>query len=151
MHSGGNRFFCGCGLNAAYTETGFLESLDPSLPLPFPTITEWDIWQTEQLAFIVKTGSGEPFCRDENQQLFTIDPAAGHSPAGEGPMYINRTELHCADHDFPIREITNITIVGQMTLQFALKNGTHYEIRSAFPRNALKYREIFRILQSENL
>jgi hypothetical protein len=159
INSGGDRFYCDCGLDATYTETGFLESRDTNkpgnkFPLPFPTITEWDNWQTPQLAEIVKNSGSPPFphsaiCGDENQQLYTVDPASGDTLVGEGTMNISRAEFHCAGHVFPIREITKMTIVGQMTIQFALKNGAQFEIRSNFPRNAVKYREIFNILSKE--
>jgi lysophospholipid acyltransferase (LPLAT)-like uncharacterized protein len=149
IRSKGNRFFCGCGLDAVYTETGFLEGS------PFSTIIEWDKWQTEHLAVIINnagnapSADGGPICADDNQQLFKLDPASGHTLVGEGPVSISRTEFQCAGMIFPMREVTKITIVGQMTLQFAVKDGTQYEIRSAFPRSALKYREIFRILSKE--
>jgi hypothetical protein len=160
INSEGDRFYCDCGLDATYTETGFLESRDTNdkhgnkFPLPFATITEWDFWQTQQLAEMVKNADGPPFphsaiCGDDNQQLYTVNPASGDTLIGEGPMNISRGEFHCAGHVFPIREITKLTIVGQMTIQFALKSGAQFEIRSNFPRNAVKYREIFNILSNE--
>ncbi|MDR0487341.1 MAG: 1-acyl-sn-glycerol-3-phosphate acyltransferase [Treponema sp.] len=143
IHSKGNRFSCGCGLEAVYTETSFLEGA------PFSTITEWDRWQAEQLAQIVNSSGDEIICADDNQRLFKVIPAKGSVFAAEGPMRISRTEFYCAGMVFPLREIKQFAIIGKMTLLFALNDGTQYEVHSAFPRSALKYLEVFRILRNE--
>jgi len=65
---------------------------------------------------------------------------------GEGAMRISREEFYCAGMTFPMKQLTRITVVGQMTLLFATDNGDTYEVRSETPRSAFVYREIFRIL-----
>jgi len=142
IRSEGDRFYCGCGLEGVYTETGFLEGES----LPFSIITDWDKWQNEQLAKIVNAAADEPICSDENQQLFEVRPAVDKTRVGEGSMHIDRENFHCAGLVFPLESITRIVVVGQMTLLFALNNGTTYEVRSTIPRSALKYREVFRLL-----
>ena len=139
IKSEGNIFSCGCGLHAAYTETGFLEG-----DLPFTTIKQWDEWQSGQLGKIIDSAGEGPICADANQQLFEVKPAAGMTPAGEGPMSIDKDAFHCAGMSFPLESISRFAIAGKMTLLFSLKNGTTYEVRSPYPRSALKYREIFR-------
>ena len=142
IRSEGDRFFCDCGLNGSCTETGFLEGE----ALPFSTITDWDRWQTDELADIVhRTGDG-PICEDEGQKLFAVDIKSGNVPVGEGRMYMTHEELHCAGLTFPLRQITRIVVVGRMTMLFSLKGGAQYEVRSQVPRSALKYIETFRIL-----
>jgi hypothetical protein len=144
IHSHGNYFSCNCGLNAAYTETGFLEGEN----LPFSTIIDWDKWQKEQLTQIVNGGGGgEPICADDNQQLFLVQPVVGNSFIAEGTMYISRTEFHCAGMTFPLQQIKRFTVLGKMTLVFTLNDGAQYEIHSAFPRSPLKYLETMRILK----
>ena len=147
IHSKGDRFFCECGLDVTYTETGFLEGQG----LPFSTVSEWDAWQTEQLIDNVERAGDEPICADEDQRLYVVRSAAGNEPAGEGPMFIDRREFHCAGKSFPLKEISRFVVVGKMTLQFALTDGTSYEVQSATPRSALKYKEIFRILSEKGL
>ena len=148
IRSEGNNFSCECGMNATYTETGFLEG-SPAGQLPFSTITDWDKWQTEQLAAMVNNAGSEPVCTDENQQLNAVQAATENTPVGKGRMSISRTEFHCAGKTFPLKEIKQFAIVGQMTLLFSLKNGAQYEVCSPFPRSATKYLEIFNILQNE--
>jgi len=142
IRSKGDRFFCGCGLSARYMETGFLEGE----ALPFSTTTEWGKWQAEQLEMIVNKAGDEPICTDDGQQLFEVRTAIDKVLVGEGAMWISREAFHCAGMTFPLQEITRLATVGQMTLLFARNNGTTYEVRSPTPRNALVYREIFRIL-----
>ena len=143
IRSKGDRFFCDCGLEAAYKDTGFLEGDG----LPFLTISEWDDWQTGQLEKNVEQAGNEPICVDEKQKLFKVRTASSSEPAGEGRMYMDREKFHCAGQTFPLRQIVRFVVVGRMTLQFALTDGTAFEVRSPVPRSALKYREIFRILK----
>jgi len=145
IKSEGNRFYCSCGLVGIYTETGFLEGDT----LQFSTITDWDHWQTGQLAGMIEAAGHETICTDENQQLFKINPAVDKTLIGEGVMRINRTTFHCAGFDFPLNNVTRFTVVGQQELMFALIDGPTYEVRSNTPRSALKYREIYRVLTGE--
>jgi len=145
IESESNNFSCDCGLGGIYTETGFLDGDS----LPFKTITEWDRWQTEQLVRIVRSAGYEPICTDKNQKLFEVRPAIDKALVGEGIMYIDRSMFHCAGKHFPLDSIARFAVVGQMVLLFALKDGTSYEVRSAHPRSALKYREIFKVLTGE--
>jgi hypothetical protein len=141
IKSEGNHFFCDCGLRATYTETGYLIGGS----LPFSTTTDWGRWQEEQLEEIVNTAGDKPICTNEGQQLFEVNAAVGKKPVGVGTMKIDREALYCAGMKFPLREVTRFAIVSQMTLLFAMNNGATYEVRSATPRSALIYRDIFRI------
>ncbi|MDR0491118.1 MAG: 1-acyl-sn-glycerol-3-phosphate acyltransferase [Oscillospiraceae bacterium] len=146
IRSKGDRFFCECGLEAVYSDTGFLEGEN----LPFSTIAEWDTWQAGQLAENVEKAGDRPICVDKGQKLFRVRAAVGNEPAGEGAMYIDREKFFCAGQTFPLRHIARFAVVGRMTLLFALTDGTSYEVQSAVPRSALKYKEIFRILREKN-
>jgi hypothetical protein len=141
IHSSGNNFFCNCGLNVIYTETGFLEGAQ------FSTITDWDKWQKEYLPYIVNNAGNEPICADDHQQLFKVQPALDNTFIAEGPIHISREAFHCAGMVFPLQQIKRFTAIGKMTLLFALNDGTQYEVCSAFPRSPLKYLEIVRILK----
>ena len=145
IRSEGNRFFCGCGLDAVYSDTGLLEGEG----LRFSTIADWDVWQSGQLEEIIANAGDGFVCSDEDQKLFEVHAAAGRSPVGEGKMHISRNEFHCAGLSFPLGDITRFAVTGKMTLSFALKDGATYEVHSVAPRSALKYREILRILRDE--
>jgi len=142
LHSGGNSFSCACGLTAVYTESGFLEGES----LPFTTVTEWYEWQGSKLAEVVKNAGDGLICADEDQCLYEVEVTVGKKLVGEGRLWIDCGALHCAGMRFPIERITRVAVAGQMVLLFSLKDGPTYEVRSAVPRSALKYREIFRIL-----
>ena len=142
IRSTGNNFSCDCGLRGEYLETGFLQGDS----LPFTTIAEWDIWQAEQMKELISASGDGTICSDENQQLFEVRAAEGKTLVGEGAMLMDRKSFRCAGMTFPMECITRFAIVGQMTLLFAVKDGPAYEIRSAAPRSALKYRDVFQFL-----
>jgi len=147
IRSKGDRFFCDCGLEGIYTETGTLEGDK----LPFLTLTEWGSWQGEVIAEVVKNVGDDIICSDEGQLLYEVHAAAYKTPVGEGLMSINNKVFHCVGKDFPLDSITKFAIVGQMTLLFAVKDGANYEVRSTIPRSALKYREIFKVLKQDDV
>jgi len=142
IHSEGGRFFCECGFQGVYTETGLLEGES----LPFSTMTDWGVWQISQLPEIIKNSGDGPICSDDNQKLFEVNPAVDERLIGEGSLHICREGVQCAGFTFPLERITRIVVTGRMTLAFAVIDGAAYEIRSAIPRSALKYREIYRVL-----
>ena len=142
IKSAGDGFSCGCGLRAVYKDTGALEGE----LLPFATITEWDEWQARELPEVIKEAGDGPICSDEDQMLFEVDVAKAKTPIGEGKLQIDRKALRCAGFEYPIDRIARLAVVGQMTLLFASRDGRTYEVRSPYPRSALKYREVFRAL-----
>jgi len=142
LRSEGEHFFCSCGLDVEYCETGLLRGDD----LPFTSIKEWDQWQTGKLEEIIDNSGDQPICVDEGQSLYMVQSAVGNTPMGQGIMKIGRKTFQCAGLEFPLDQITRVTVTGQMTLIFALNDGASYEVYSDTPRSALKYREIFRIL-----
>jgi hypothetical protein len=146
IKSENDRFYCNCGLGGIYNEFGFLEGDS----LPFTTITEWDNWQTSELAEIFIAFGDKTICTDENQLLYEIQPAICKTLIGEGQMSIDRQAFHCAGRIFPLTDITQFAITGQMVLLFGLKDGGSFEVRSPTPRSALKYRAIFNVLIKEN-
>ena len=142
IRSEGERFFCGCGLDAIYTETGQLKGES----LPFSTIKEWGAWQSGKLEEVVSSAGDGPICSDEGQTLYSVNTAKESKLIGSGEMKLCRDVFYCAGLEFPVKQIIRFAVVGQMTLIFALKDGTSYEILSDAPRNALIYKEVFRIL-----
>jgi len=142
FRSVGDRFFCDCGIQGTYTETGYLEGES----LPFSTLTDWGKWQKEKLREIVQNTGDGVICISEGQRLFKVRTTVDKTLVGEGSMQISREAFICAGMTFPLGTLTRITVVGQMTLLFATDNGDTFEVRSETPRSALLYREVFRIL-----
>ena len=145
IHSEGSRLHCACGFEAFYTDTGYLKGEN----IPFKTITEWGQWQSEQLGEVISGNIEGPLCSDEHQSLFSVRAAQAAVFESEGSMYIDRKSLHCAGRTFNLSDLARLAVTGQMTLQFALKDGTTYEIKSSHPRSALKYRDIFHHLNGK--
>ena len=146
IRSENDRFYCSCGLEGTYSETGIISGE----LLPFSTVSEWDQWQTGKLEEIITAAGDETICSDEDQKLYTVQSVTGSTLVGRGPISIDRTAFHCAGIDFALDRITKIVVAGQMTLLFALKDGPSYEVHSDIPRSALKYREIFRVLSRKS-
>ena len=150
IKSSGDRFWCSCGLDAVYTESG--EFFGDKLK--FKTIDEWARWQIKELADIIEKtadvhgtdGGTDPICSDEEQSLYIIDSAKKIDFAGKGAMYIDHNVFHCAGSSFKLSDITRFSVSGSMTLMFSTKDGTSYEVHSPHPRSALKYKEIFGML-----
>jgi len=145
IKSSGNGFKCHCGLSGVYTETCFLED-EHGKPLQFSSITDWDMWQNEQLSeIIIKAGNGV-ICGDDEQELYEVNPAVGNTLIGKGSMSIDKNAFHCAGKTYPIEHVDKIAVFGRQTLLFSLMDGTTYEVHSAKVRSALKYKDIFRVL-----
>jgi len=142
LKSKGDRFWCDCGLEGIYTETGYLKGEK----LPFFTTTDWGKWQSENLAEVIDKITDGPICSDEDQQMYEVHHAKCKVPVGEGSISIDRGTLRCCGKVFALEDIIKLAIVGQMTLLFAEKQGAMYEVRSNSIRSALKYREIFKVL-----
>lgn len=146
IRSHGDRFYCACGLEGEYQETGFMDGKG----LPFDNVADWYGWQASKLPVLIEgAGEGAVFS-DEGQSLFRVSTAAKRKFIGSGPMNISKDKFECAGLAFPLRDITGFAIVGQMTLLFGAVGGAQYEIRSPYPRSALKYLEAFKALNERN-
>lgn len=132
-------FLCGCGLTARYTEYGELAG-----ELPFHTITQWDAWQTENLASLVQDTGGALTISDEAQQLFSVDSGKGTTLLETGALCMDEKAFSCGRIIIPIMEISDMAIYADKNLVFTTTNGKHYEVR---PPGATKYLEYFHILQ----
>jgi lysophospholipid acyltransferase (LPLAT)-like uncharacterized protein len=142
IQSRGDRFFCWCGLDMRYLETGMLKSMGDG-DARFATVTDWDLWQqsmTEELADRAQDGS---IAQDEMLSLYQITPCKKDELIETGTLSISRAALSCGATMFPISEISDLAIVGLNTLVFETKSGNYYEIRSKGAYSALKYRRFF--------
>ena len=145
LHSEGTAFSCQCGLHGSYSEYGQLEGE----ALPFHSVTEWVIWQQEYLPQLVDD-CGDAFTHSsQNQQLVSVSDKTEASKEAEGLLVISRENLELAGMVFPLSEISEFSIHGGTVLIFFHK-GTHYEIKSPYPRSALLYRDLFNLFKERS-
>lgn len=143
MHGDGDQLRCGCGLSVRYTELGEIKGDG----VPFSTITEWDVWQSDQMAKLAETAGEDPLCMDENQKLFGVNAATESRLLTTDTLFLYHDRLACGTYSFPIRDISNMAIYGQMTLVFTTADGAYYEIVSEKQRSATKYFSLYRALK----
>ena len=137
-----NTFSCACGLNGKYTEFGFLEG-----NFPFITIAQWDAWQVEELACIIKMSGEQPIHENVDQTLYIVEPGVGNRKLVNGTLRIYKNKLCFEDYTFEFSEISDMAIYGRMTLVFSNKQGNQYEIKSAYPRSACIYYQIYLLMR----
>ncbi|HOF95239.1 MAG TPA: lysophospholipid acyltransferase family protein [Clostridia bacterium] len=143
LHSKDALLKCDCGLQAVYAEYGCLEGTG----IQFSTITQWDVWQTQELLNSAQAAGEEPIVSDVEQSLFRVDPGVSSTLITKDALYMFKDRLTCGEYSFPLGEITDMAIYGQRTLVFSTDKGIHYEIKSDYPRSAIKYLLLFRHLK----
>ncbi|HWR24449.1 MAG TPA: lysophospholipid acyltransferase family protein [Feifaniaceae bacterium] len=135
----GDRFACSCGLHGRYTEYGMLEGD----ALPFSTVTQWDLWQTETFFQRAAAASNdEPLFEDAGQRFFRLRPDEQLLEEGTLRMYGGRFMI--GDHSVKLSDIVNLAIHGRMTIVFSTHDGQYYELRSLIDRSAPKYEVAWR-------
>ena len=152
IRSKGDQAYCDCGLRFNYDLYGYLNNA------PFKTILAWDRWQKENIKSkikdIINTHNKAPIFSDQNQSLLTVKRAekAHVLDKGEFFMYSNRFVFsgQKKNHDFFFNDITHISIRGRVILQFTVKKGVTFEVKSKHPRSAYKYLQLFETIISAN-
>ena len=153
-----NEFSCPCGFAASYTSFGSLESSTKE-PLEFSTIIDWGKWQNEMLNrktdFFHALSPDIPIISDEDQTIFSVIRAKSNIALSSGRLclYNDRLTLETEQNDtlvFPISEISDMAILQQMDLIF-FTAGKCYEVKSPYPRSALKYLHLYNLLQKKIL
>jgi 1-acyl-sn-glycerol-3-phosphate acyltransferase len=127
LHSKGNCFYCDCGLNVSYGETGFFEGEN----VPFSTVRDWDAWQDGRLAeYIGSLGDDETAFSDENVRLIRV--GAGHKSrrVDTGTLSVSKAFLRVGDTGFPLDRIASMGVMGTYKIMFSV-DGASYELRAA--------------------
>jgi 1-acyl-sn-glycerol-3-phosphate acyltransferase len=160
MRSRGDILSCSCGLKVRYNEFGFFEAADASEASPhFKTALEWDRWQKGYLPQWLgeRMGAlraGEALIADGGQRLYACGRAGENRLVGTGrfALYADRFAFEGggAPRGFPLDAIVKVIIHGKQTLQFTLGDDSTYEVRSPFPRSALKYLNLCELLKNED-
>jgi hypothetical protein len=109
-------------------------------------VRDWFFRQRESLdARLAEARPGPPVCRHEDQQLYVIPPRGRAQPAGRGELALFHDRLACAGFTFPLKDLEDLAITGQMTLTFTAC-AKRYEVKSPYPRSAVLYRHAFLFL-----
>lgn len=153
LTSAGDRFSCGCGLDLAYDVYGYFRSQN-GLAAPFATVRDWYRWQQGKMQEIAASGANsmhQPLLSDERQRFSRGLPGTALAPLGSGrlALYADRLELSVDQGQrlcFPLAELGDLACEEQMLLSF-LSGGLLYEVRSPYPRAAVKYQLLFRALK----
>ncbi len=155
LKSKGDRLFCECGLDLKYDTYGYLTSNNDD-KTPFKTVLEWcrfqDIWLKENIERIKSLPLDKLIYSDEGQTLWEANRGKNKLIA-EGSLlcYNNRIVFVSEDnhkYTFKYDDMSDMNIIGQMDIAFATNDRQAYEIKSSYPRSALKYRELFKYLKS---
>ncbi len=142
IQSKGDRFFCPCGMDMCYTETGTLETRN-SIEARFATVTDWDLWQEGKTEEIVCRAGDGAITSDEGVSLYQVTPCKKEERLETGTLSISRANLSCGAALFPLEEISDLAIIDINTLVFETRSGGYFEIRSKGAYSALKYRRIY--------
>ena len=138
LKSEGNRLHCTCGLQAEYTQTGFLRGMEP----PFDTVYGWDAWQREELKRRLDT----VVLSDPDAALLQTAEDGSSIQLASGTLRMQKDALSVGEERIPMENISAMSICGRCELVFSTAE-TSYEIRRETPYNAYKYRTMFELLQ----
>jgi hypothetical protein len=155
LKSKDNRFFCQCGLDLCYDPYGSLSSLGEH-PSPFKTILDWSRWQSlkiaEQAEDFRKRPSTEVITSDKCQKLWKIEKTRRSRLVCEGTLslYNDRIVMESLDgkkYTFEFGMISDMAIYSRMILIFSTTGHESFEIKSSYPRSAIKYLELYKALK----
>ena len=156
LKSEGDRLFCDCGLDLHYNSYGYLSSNNNDKP-PFETVLDWcrfqDVRLKEDIERIKNLGPDELIYKDEDQTLWKANRGKNEL-IGTGTLllYNNRMVFDCDDnhkYTYNLDDLSDLGIIGQMVIAFATTDRQAYEIKSSYPRSALKYREVLKLLRAK--
>lgn len=148
LKSKGNMLQCDCGLSLGYNEYGCFESITGGAT-PFNTILEWDKWQISYIQgkadFYRSLPKDIPITSDMDQLLYSFEIGGNTKLIATGKLilYCDRMvleDIHTGNKTvFPLHEISDMALIQQTLISFALGGKNYYEIKSKYPRSALKY------------
>ncbi len=142
LKSQGSRISCTCGMSAGYDEYGMLQGHD----FPFGTVTQWDLWQRQQMPDIVKAAGDAAVCSDDGISLYRVEPCISSELITTGRLSLTPEHLSCGSMKFPLDSMTGLSITALCTLTFA-SGHQYYEIKSDRPYCAVKYEYAYDIIR----
>ncbi|MGI6050165.1 MAG: lysophospholipid acyltransferase family protein [Acetivibrionales bacterium] len=155
LKSEGDRFYCSCGLDLTYNEYGFFTSNTEKEPV-FMTVLDWVRWQEAVLAKEIegiKSLSPDNVIYSDKDQTLWNAAKEKNILVGKGTLllYNDRLVFDSGEekYTFGINDLSSLEIIGQRVIAFATNDRQAYEIKSDWPRSALKYRDIFNYLKTK--
>ena len=162
--SNGDEVSCPCGFRVQYNDFGYFEYPPGYLKEkpnagdkpPFTTVLEWSKWQKKEIVLLaekIKTLSeSTPVFSDNSQVLYLIIRASHNTFVAEGKLcfYCNRLAIIPEEGEpvqFMFTDIVDMAILTMMTIIFSTRENKVYEIHSPYPRNAVKYMELFKAVK----
>ena len=127
-----------CNMHFTYDEYGMLDNIE------FVTIKELSDWQKEQLAKDVAEGKAYEL----TQATLSIVETETEKVIGKGRVTMDREELYCDGHSFPLSKITHLAMHGKRAVVFTVEE-TYYELCPTGRENALKIFLYFKQYQKE--
>ena len=130
LKSEGNRLHCTCGLQAEYTQTGFLRGMEP----PFDTVYGWDAWQREELKRRLDT----VVLSDPDAALLQTAEDGSSIQLASGTLRMQKDALSVGEERIPMENISAMSICGRCELVFSTAETS---LRNP-PRNAVQRLQI---------
>ncbi|MBR4020463.1 MAG: 1-acyl-sn-glycerol-3-phosphate acyltransferase [Firmicutes bacterium] len=151
MQSDNTSITCSCGAHFTYTEYGDLISPEGEKR----SITEWDLWQQEQLRRryenAVAASSEEAFFSDE-VTLFAIDENHEIINTKKGTLTAYSDRIECCGRNFFYEEMLGLDIFSRnfIVMNYG-KDAAHYEMKGSLMFCALKYLYLYKLVKGETL
>ncbi|MBR3785776.1 MAG: 1-acyl-sn-glycerol-3-phosphate acyltransferase [Firmicutes bacterium] len=151
MQSNDTSITCSCGTRFTYTEYGDLLSPEGEKR----SITEWDLWQQEQLRLryesAVAASSEEAFFSDE-VTLFAIDENHEIQNTQKGTLTAYSDRIECCGRSFFYEEMLGLDIFSRnfIVMNYG-KDAAHYEMKGDLMFCALKYLYLYKLVKGEPL
>jgi 1-acyl-sn-glycerol-3-phosphate acyltransferase len=143
LQSKNNEFYCSCGLKATYDEYGYLSGA------PYSTVTEWDTWQSQQLAKVAEDLRDEPAFVDGNVKLNLI--MGNHRgelvEEGSGTLAMYRDKMVCGTITFAVDDISDMALYGRGNIALT-HQGKNYTITGGRAFCGRKYLELYHLLRT---
>ena len=148
LHSKDDRFFCDCGLDVRFTETGFFEGKE----VPFTTVRDWDRWQNGRLKeYIDSLGEDDIAFSDENVRLIGVELGHKSRLLETGKLFISKSTIGVGARSFPLEKVTSMGMMGTYKIMFSVE-GASYELRTAKQMYCgRKYLTFFQTLYPERM
>ena len=125
IKSGGNEFFCDCGLKGKYDEYGMISGDG----FDFTTITQWDEWQKQVLSEM-DFDDNTVICSEADQVIKEIRSDHTMEIVSTGDIALTTKELRVGDWSIELSELSKYDIIAHGYLLLSTKDGRYFEIKN---------------------
>jgi len=131
-----------CGMRTRYTPYGSFEG-----DTPFPGIREWTDWQRGRIRDMLANGGEGAVVTDGPQRLLLQDDDGRLRRHASGEMGMGRDFLRIGAFETKLSNIAGLEIFRKNILQFTLRDGHRFQTEPSRGFCALKYRDLYRIIE----